>query len=783
MFPDPATAVSVSTPPRPREVCSHCALPCPPAESFCCPGCRAAHELITTCGLGDYYRLREGDTAPPTPRPDDGEDLALSAQVRPDGLHQATVHITGLHCAACVWILERLPHLDPGVRQAQIWFGDESLRVVFDATRTDLPAIARLTARLGYRLRPQAGAPVARRAARRQAALRLAVAAASAVGAMHLSLNLYAGDVTADLDAPSRQIFGWLAFVVALPAATWCAMPFHRGALAQWRVGRRFGIDAAASLVVVLGTVASLGALLRGGGDLYVDAVSMFVAVLLAGRHLAQSIRDRVLVSGEHLGDLLPRLARRVDGSRVEASALVADEMVLVRPGEILPADGVVREQGEVDTALLTGESRAQTVVPGMAVFAGTTNVGGPLTLSVTKAGAATRLGQLLGEIAAASSAAPEESRLMRWFGPMVILAAVAIGGAWALTDVGVGLRQAVAVVMVSCPCALGLAGPLVHALATARAARRGILIRDALALDRMAGLRHAVFDKTGTLTTGRPSVVTWEGRDDAAFLGAVLALEAQAHHPAGAAIAAWCAAHGAEPAIISDHREDPGLGVAGTWEGRRVQVGSPRCAGLAATGASSAVVTIDGAISARITLADTLRPEAGRMLAAARQRGLNVHLLSGDDATVTAAVGAQLGIALTQTRGGCSPEDKAAYVAALDGPALVVGDGFNDAPALARASVAVAVRGGLAAAVERCHIIITGGDGHLGLALERVLAGAAAQAATSRWLIGLAVGYNLLGVGLVAAGLIGPWICAILMPLSSLVVVAVAGMGKSFSR
>ncbi len=770
-------------PPRPRDACLHCSLPSPPGESFCCHGCRAAHQLITTCGLGDYYRLRVGDTAPPAPRPDEGEDLALSAQVRPDGLHQATVHITGLHCAACVWILERLPHLDAGVRQAQIWFGDESLRVVFDPAHTDLSAIARLTARLGYRLRPQAGAPVARRAARRQAALRLAVATASAVGAMHLSLNLYAGEVTADLDAGSRQIFGWLAFVVALPAATWCAMPFHRGALAQWRVGRRFGIDAAASVVVGLGTVASLGALLRGGGDLYVDAVSMFVAVLLAGRHLAQSIRDRVLVSGEHLGDLLPRLARRTDGSRVEASALAPGEVVEVRPGEIIPADGVARDQGEVDSALLTGESRAQTVVPGMAVFAGTTNAGGVMTLTVSQVGGASRLGRMLGEIAAAGSAAPEESRLMRWFGPTVVVAAAVIGGAWSVAGASVGLRQAVAVVMVSCPCALGLAGPLVHALATARAARRGILIRDALALERMRALRHAVFDKTGTLTTGRPSVLCWEGRDDAPFLGAVLALEATAHHPAGAAIAAWCAAHGAVPAIITDVHEAPGLGVSGTWEGRRVQVGSPRYAGQAATGTSSAVVTVDGDIAVRITVADTLRPEAGRMLAAARQWGLRVHLLSGDDAAVTAAVGAQLGLAPGQVRGGCSPEDKAAYVADLDGPALVVGDGFNDAPALARASVAVAVRGGLAAAVERCHIIIAGGDGHLGLALERILAGAASQATTLRWLVGLAVAYNVLGVGLVAAGLIGPWICALLMPLSSLVVVAVAGLGKAFSR
>ena len=797
--------------------CAHCGIPvaadASAATVFCCQGCRAAHALILGCGLQDYYRLR----TQPIGRPGDPAGTVAYAspafierhvRQRSDGLAEIAWFVDGIHCTACLWLLEQLPSLDHGVKQARLAFGESRLAVIYDPALSSPAAQAAILVGLGYPVRPFADDDAQGRAEVRRLLLRVAVAAASAVGSMHLSVNLYAGELTRDLDDAGARWFSLTSLMIAAPALLWSALPLYRSGIAALRLGRA-SIDLTSTLVIALGTIASVVNLLRGSRELYVDALAMFIALLLGGRLAVLAARRRARAQAATLDGVLPRTARRrndvTDGKNAEETVscdqLRTGDVVVVGRGEVLPCDGTALTTFSVDAAVLNGESRPRPVIAGGAVFAGTTCLHDGARISVAAVGSATRLGGLIRE---AGRAADRPTRLVadvdRWQGWFVaVVSLVAIGvfvGWWLLGgSLARGIDQAVAVVLVSCPCALGLATPLVQAMATARAAGRGIILRDPEvieALGRPHGLAHVVFDKTGTLTEGRMHVTAWTWLKDCdadtrtRIEGAIIAAEATSSHPVALAIVAYL--HDREQVVLHQRQELQGQGIIARSDLGEFRIGNHRLTGMVPlalvddeVAVGSVGVTLDGQPIAQISCADPLRPGAAALVNSVRAHGAQIHVLSGDDAEITTNVGARLGLSPDLVRGGQLPEEKAERITELkrDGVVMVVGDGLNDAPALAIADIGIGLRGGIEAALTSCRIAVVRHDGIQ--AVEEILSGAVSARRTVRWILAISLAYNAVGVALAAAGVWGPLVCAVAMPLSSLTAVLLASSGRYF--
>jgi Cu2+-exporting ATPase len=791
--------------------CTHCGIPVASDQStavvFCCQGCRAAHALITGCGLQDYYRLRTttvdrpGDPAGAVAY-ESPAFIERHVRSRDDGLAEIVWFVEGIHCTACLWLLEHLPALDAGVKQARLAFSESRLVVSYDPAQTSPAQQAALLVRLGYPVRPFADDDAQGRAEARRLLLRVAIAAASAIGSMHLSVNLYAGELTRDLDEAGSRWFSFTALLIAAPALLWSAAPLYRSAIAALRLGR-LSIDVTATLVIALGVVASIANLLRGSRETYVDALAMFVALLLGGRLAVLAARRRARARSAVLEGVLPRTARRRMGEGDEtigADHLRIGDVVLLRRGEVIPCDGAALVPFSVDAAVLSGESRPRLLATGGQVFAGTTCLNDGAQVSVSAIGSATRLGGLIREAARAADRptrlVADVDRWQAWFLALVAVTAVAVFlGWWLGGSFARGLDQAVAVVLVSCPCAIGLATPLVQAMATARAAGRGIVLRDPAVLEvlgRPGGVAHVVFDKTGTLTEGRMRVTDWQwdpAVDDqlrARIEALVLAAEAPSSHPLALAIVAHLV--GRQPASVDQREERTGQGVIVRVGAQELRIGNQRLTGIATGGmivAGAAVgvvaVTVDGRSVAHITCADPLRPGVGDLIAVIRARGAQVHLMSGDDREITTAVGAVLGLPPNLVHGAQLPEDKAARVAALkrDGAVVVIGDGLNDAPALAQADVGIGLRGGVEAALSSCRVALVRHDGIA--ALCELISGSTQARVSVRTILAVSLAYNAVGVALASAGIWGPLVCAVAMPASSLTAVLLAANGRFF--
>ncbi|RME74322.1 MAG: cation-translocating P-type ATPase [Planctomycetota bacterium] len=534
----------------------------------------------------------------------------------------------------------------------------------------------------------------------------------------------------------------------------------------------------------------------RGAGEIYFDSLTALVFLLLLGRWLQQAQQRRATEQLRLLFSVVASWARRVTPAGavelVPLEALRPGDVVEVEAGERVPVDGSVLEgHSALDLSVLTGEARPLEVGPGAQAWAGAVNLGARLRVRARTTGADTRMGRLMAEIERGSR---ERSPVVLWadriagrFVVTVSLLALATFAFWSLRGSTDAVSHAVAVLIVACPCALALATPLGVVVAIGRAAREGILIRGGAALEALAARGGTlVLDKTGTCTEGRMRVVAWEGDEQAAAL--VAALERDDDHPVGRALASFADAAGLE--VEGLRRLGTGGRVARV-DGREVAAGaldaieahlgralpeaSVTVARLAERGLSPVVVAVQGKVVAVVGVGDRLRPEARATVARLQRLGWEVELLSGDHPRVVAEVGRELGLAPERVRGGVGPEQKRAHVRALRRttrrPVVMVGDGVNDAAALAAATVGVAVHGGAEASLAAAHVYL----GRPGLGPLLGLIGRARGALASiRLAVFLSLGYNVMAMGLAMAGWIGPLAAALLMPASSLTVTAV---------
>jgi P-type Cu2+ transporter len=809
-----ATALPAGASALARADCAHCGLPVPAAQArggarYCCAGCETVARILADSGLTGYYTLpdREARAARVTDRSyaELDDEAFWRRHVRPTGggLAETSLYLEDLRCGACVWLLERTPRLCDGVASVRVDLGRGKADVVFDPAATPLSAVARTLDRLGHPVHPYRGLDrdAQRRREDRALLIKLGVAGAAAGNVMLLAAALYAG-AFGDMASADAQLFRWASLIVAVPALAYAATPFWRGAAAALRAGQ-LHLDLPIAAGIAAGLAWGTYDVVAGTGEIYFDSVGMLVFLLLAARWLQTRQHRRAASAAQIVQTLAPSWALRLDGGalhEIPIEAIVAGDLVLARAGDTIAVDGVVEDGASaIDAGLLTGEPRPVDVAVGDLVSAGTVNLAAPLRVRALAAGEDTRIGRLAARLGELSGRKPRIALLVDGLGgrfvAAVLAAAAVTFAAWAPAGVGRALEHAMALLVVTCPCALALAAPLTFGIAIGRAARRGLLVKGPDALERLATPGTLVLDKTGTVTEGRMRLVGFDGPAEARRAAA--ALEQGSAHPLARALveAAGGDADGSDP-VVTNVCETPGRGVTGTVDGQRVAVGSPAWIAAHATvpaavaaaidaaaarGETPVVVATDGRVIAVARFADPVRPDAATAIASLRAGGWRVELLSGDDPRVVTRAGAALGLAPGACRGGATPEAKLARIQDLAGrgPVVMVGDGVNDAAALAAATCGIAVHGGAEASIEAADVFLR----TPGLApVAETITGARRAVSAVRRNLWVSVVYNLAMGSLAAAGLIHPLFAAALMPASSLTVLALAAGSRAFA-
>ena len=798
--------------------CYHCGLEVPEgvrlsvaingeSRAMCCEGCRAVAEAIVTNGLEAYYTNR--DSLPESPReakPDILEALSLYDQAEfqktfvralGDNEQEAALVLEGITCAACVWLNEQHVARLPGVLAVEVNYTTRRARVRWDNRRLALSQILKAIANIGYRAHPFDPARQEAVAQKEQRAMlwRLAV---SGLGMMQVMMYAYPtyvaneGELTPDV----ATLLRWSSLLLTLPVILYACGPFFRNAWRDIRL-HRVGMDTPVALGIGAAFVASLWATLTDHGDVYYDSINMFVFFLLGGRYLELLARQKALRATEELGRLAPSFADRLiepaseqKTERVLVSALRVGDRVLVKPGMQIPADGfVVDGLSSVDESLLTGESQPIAKSIGSTVTGGSMNVESPLTVRVEQVGEATRLAAILRLMERGALEKPAAvtvaDRVASWFlwGLLGLSALTAL--AWWVIDPYQALPVTVAVLVVSCPCALSLATPVALTIATGRLAREGLLVTRGHAIEVLAQVTDVVFDKTGTLTTGVMQVAhieTLAGLDADACLGLAAGLEQRSSHPLGRAILG--AAQGLKPAETSDELHETGGGIEATIAGRRVRIGHqsyvmqlvsvalPPVSTNRTYSATPLYLGEAGTWLARFEIADEVRPDAHTSISRLQKMGCRVALLSGDDPGVVSDLAARLGISTAEAHGRETPQTKLERVAAWQAEGRVVcmvGDGVNDAPVLAKAQVSVAMGEGTELARTQGDCVLLGR--HLAVLPDSIWL-AQATRRTIRENLWWAVMYNAIALPVAMGGFLTPWLAGIGMSLSSLWVV-----------
>lgn len=796
-----------------RDTCFHCGLPVPSGfelgvtvggreHSVCCHGCQAAVAFIQDAGLDDFYRLR---AAPTGTRPGEGVAADPSAFADPDvaarflhldpaGRAHGDLALDGVGCAACAWVIEHGLSDLPGLQQARVDLANGRLSASWDAADASAAAagLTRLMQRinaLGFDAVPAQPAHelALHEQQRRRSLTAIGISGIGAMQVMMLAIADYAGLFSGMAD-DHRALVIWAQMVLTGVVVAWGAQPFFKGAWQTLNAGR-MGIDVPVALAIGLGWGVSTVVVLTGGigrGEhVYFDSVAMFTFFLLLGRHLEQSVRHRFARADARLDALLPAAVTRIapsgDRTSVLPTQLQAGDVIEVPPGGIVAADGRVLEgAGEIDRAALTGESRPQFVSPGALVPAGSRNGAARMRLEVTQPAASSALAAIPNLLARARAERPPVVHLADRVSGIIVAAVLLIAAVtavvWFFIDPTRVLPVTLATLMVTCPCAFALATPVTLTAATLRLRRLGILLVDPSALERAGRLRHAYLDKTGTLTEpGRMVCEPFDGADRQDCIDHAVALECEVPHPLAAALRRLpvCAT-----VTFEALRVVPGSGVEGFEAGRRWRIGRPRWA--AAHGATPSApddqtdsiwLSVDGRPLARFRTAhgaagETLRPGANELLQALRDRGLDPAIVSGDVADRVRAAADQLGI--ERAWSDLDPTRKYALLADANGGVLYLGDGLNDAPALGRAGVAVAMASACDFTRSAADAVVL--DDRLG-GVADLLDGADRTRRIIRQNLLWALSYNLLAMPLAVTGLIAPWAAAIGMSASSLLV------------
>jgi Cu2+-exporting ATPase len=700
------------------------------------------------------------------------EAIAARAEALKDT--RIALSLPTIHCSACISAVESALNAYPGVKDARVNLTLKRANV--DAEMSVDPAdLVGLLEGIGYEAHELDVATIQSTAtdkAGRDLLMRLAVAGFASMNVMLLSVSVWAGAADA-----TRDMFHWISAAITLPAIGFSGQPFFRNAWKALSAGR-LNMDVPITLAILLAVVMSVWETALSGHHAYFDAALTLTFFLLAGRYLDHRTRAVARSAAEELAALeVPRAIRLTEGTEqtVAATDLRIGDIVLVRPGSRCPVDGeIITGTSELDRSLLTGETVPVAAAPGQAISAGEVNLTGPLTIRANAVGQDTSLHRMADLVAIAESGRSRYTsladRAAKLYAPGVhILSALSFIG-WFIysQDLRTSLNIAAAVLIITCPCALGLAVPAVTTAASGRLFRKGMLIKHETALERLATVDTVVFDKTGTLTEGTP-VLSNLGDHSTADLEIALALAEGSSHPLSRAITTAARAAGIKPAQITDITERPGQGTEATWRGQTVRLGRNDWIGAEAGDVTSAWLRVGTNAPVQFRFADDLRAGAAETITALKAAGKRVMLLSGDSETPVADLARRLGI--DELQANCLPQTKLATIESLSASGahvLMVGDGLNDTAALAAADVSISPATALDAARVASDIVLLGRD--LSPVADSLVT---ARKATSRIKenFRIATAYNVIAVPLAIIGLATPLIAALAMSSSSIIV------------
>ncbi len=775
--------------------CFHCALPVDPRDQYdveidgelkpvCCPGCKAVAELIRDTGMSNYYAMRDAPQ-PGAGRPADDaaewqvydrDDMLAAFAELQDGNAETTIYIGGMYCAACSWLIETTLARVRGIVSADINPVTHRLRVSWDMHKLGLGGILASLANLGYDPQPLAPESAARPELleQRAALKRLLVASLGMMQVMMFAVGLYAGDFQGM--EPNMQLFlRWVSFAVTTPVVFYAARPFFASA---WRgvLARAPGMDLPVSIAIAAAYFGSTYMTFTGGQTTWFDSVVMFVFFLTLGRFLEMRARHRSIDRSSALSNVLPNTVTRCgdDGqTTIPASQLVAGDVVLVRPGESIPADGVLIDgETSVDEALLTGEATPKAKLVGSEVLAGSINLDGIVQVRVEMTGSDTTLGTISRLSERARYARPQyvqvADRIASYIVVAILIVATVVGTVWYIIAPDRAFVVTLSVLVVTCPCALALATPAAFAAAGTRLAQLQLLVTNGNAIEALARADRILFDKTGTVTRGAPTIddigIFDDEFDREQCMNIAAALETVSTHPIANAFRLP-----ENDVVAVDQRVVVGHGVSGTIDNQVWRLGRASFAGAAAE-KTGVFLGVDGHLVARFDISDELREGAADIMTELAQMGLNPGLVSGDGAAAVQNTASRLG--MLDYHSDCSPEKKLSIIreAQQAGETVImVGDGINDAPILAGADASIALAHGALLAQTNADIILVGG------ALRPLLLGILLAKKTIRVVrqnLAWAIVYNTAALPLAAFGYVPPWAAAIGMSASSLIVV-----------
>ncbi len=800
----------VSSSPLVDKPCVHCGLATPSYEEtpenevFCCRGCQGVYELIHGWGLQSYYDLRDrcvGELKMPTQTQSfedfDTADFFDQANVQrnEDGSLSCRLAIIGLHCAACAWLIENVAARTKGWSWAQVKLSNHTLDIRFDDEKIRLSEIAQVLHQLGYELAPMGvDMDAGFQRQNRKLLIQIAIAGFCATNSMWLAIALYAGEASG-IEAAHQSLLRGFGVALGVVAVTVPGRTFLLGALAALR-NKTPHMDLPIAMGLLVGTIAGVVSLILGQGDVYFDSLAVLVFLLLIGRWIQFRQQHRAAKAIDLLLRMTPRYASLIEADeiviRVLTDRLIVGDTIRVLPGQSSPADGeVVRGNSLIDRALLTGESEPVRLKIGDSIEAGVVNIESQLDIRVSAIGRESRIGQVLQAVEAASADRTPLVQLADRIGGVFVCIVTVLGCVafciWLPNGWQVAVGVATSLLIVACPCALALATPLAIAVSLGKSAKRRIFVRDGDSLTKLAKRGIVYFDKTGTLTAGRPSADFRFG--DRVSLKLAAALESQVRHPIASAIIRLAQEEGISIDAYQVTVENVIGGVSGWVDDHQVLIGNadllkqeevnlPKVFAEAARyaisgGCTPIYVVVNGKVQSLLGISDRLKSDAIQTVKQLKNMGWEVGILSGDHPSIVTQIAKLIGAPQRNCVGNLTPEQKLDQIRCYkSGTVVMVGDGVNDAAALAAADVGIAVQGGAEVSLRAAPVFIAGDR----LSSITALFCAARSSMTLIYTtFAVSLMYNLLAVGLALFGMITPLVAAILMPISSITVVSLA--------
>ena len=811
--------------------CYHCGQAIPSAElvlkpiqnqtqSFCCQGCASVCEAIHEAGLENFYqRTPNGEllAPPPVPTADielyDYDEVQAQFVEKLDEVREITLMSSAIHCAACVWLIEHRLAKISAIQLARVNFTNKQIKIRWDNRQIQLSDIIRQLNEIGYDASPydSSASEEANRKANRDLLYRLGFAGFAMMNAMWFSIALYTG--AAD-DGEYREYFHWLQFVIATVTLAYSGQPFIKGAIQSLKA-KSVGMDFSITLGIFTTYFYSIWVMTHPEhvGEVYFETMIDFMFLLLIGRYFEAISKNKAVDASRRLMDLQPKIARKKgkdDSQVVPIKALVKGDEILIKPGEQVAVDGfIVAGQGMINEAMLSGESKEVNKNIGDSVIAGTLNIDGHLTVRVDKILHETQLGKIVHMVEEAQgSKAPIQrttDKIMPWFVSVTVALALGSFAYWFLNaGIEMAVITATAVLIITCPCAFGLATPMSIAVASGVSARNGILIKEGAVLENLSDIEHFVFDKTGTLTKGKMALVGEyfvEPTQRASLLKIVGSIESLSEHSLAAAIVGSIAEEFRLSTPDWHHVEQfkghAGKGVSAVVEKTQYHIGTRAwCETLnikipaelvslanekAALGQTAVWMSANCSVQGVLFLEDEVREDAAELIKRLKQKGKQVTLLSGDLTVVANSVAKQLGGMNVIAE--VLPEDKNNVIADIQSrgqTVAMVGDGVNDAPALVRADVGIALGSGTDVSVESADIVLMNNQI---LAVDTAIALSVRTLKTIKQNIASSIAYNIIMVPLAVSGALTPLIAAITMPISSLVVIGNAARIRTFFK